>query len=491
MFDTYRKILVIAGIIFCLFSLAFAKYSGGTGEPNNPYLIATPNDVNAIGLEPGDWNKYFKMTADINWLDFGGQAAREIGDYNISQPWTGIPFSGVFDGSGHQISNWCDSSNMSFCTSLFGRVAGPNAIIKNIRFINSWTNGPVLVNRLEATVDNCWVEDGNVFGEGGLVGDNYGLIQNSYSQVIIHGDQPGALVRMNMGTIRNCSAAGKVTGDYCVGGLTAWSSGTVEDSYAVCIVDGNNAVGGLVGMNKGNVSRCFTAGTVSGQFMTGGLTGDNHPGHTISDSYSFCTVSGDDRIGGLTGYNMGTISNCYSTGSVSGSQYIGGLVGYSKYNSANISNCYSAGAVNGTSDVGGLVGYNYNGTTNASFWDVNTSGQTISAGGTGKTTAEMKTLSTFASAGWDFSYTDGDEADWFIQIDEYPILVWQISPADIYTDGRNNFRDFTIFAQYWMRDDCAIYNYYCDWADLNFDGSVDIDDLIVLMSYWLESGIYE
>jgi hypothetical protein len=90
----------------------------------------------------------------------------------------------------------------------------------------------------------------------------------------------------------------------------------------------------------------------------------------------------------------------------------------------------------------------------------------------------------------DFSYTDGDSADWFIQIDEYPILVWQISPADIYTDGRNNLRDFAIFAQYWMRDDCAIYNYYCDWADLNFNGSVDIDDLIILMNYWLEFGIY-
>jgi len=50
-----------------------------------------------------------------------------------------------------------------------------------------------------------------------------------------------------------------------------------------------------------------------------------------------------------------------------------------------------------------------------------------------------------------FSYTDGDEAIWFIPIDEYPILTWQISPADIYIDGRNNFRDFAVLARFWMK----------------------------------------
>jgi hypothetical protein len=163
-------------------------------------------------------------------------------------------------------------------------------------------------------------------------------------------------------------------------------------------------------------------------------------------------------------------------------------------------NCYSTGAVDGNDSVGGLIGHVY-GTAEvvSNFWDVNSSGLTDGVGNldpdpngvTGLTTSQMQDADTYINAGWDFSYTDGDPADWFIQIDEYPILTWQISPADIYTDGKNNFRDFAVFAQYWMRKDCAIYNNYCDWADLNFNGSVDIDDLIVLMSYWLESGIYE
>ena len=72
----------------------------------------------------------------------------------------------------------------------------------------------------------------------------------------------------------------------------------------------------------------------------------------------------------------------------------------------------------------------------------------------------------------------------------YPILPWQISPADLYTDGKNNFKDWAIFAGYWLREDCAIYNYYCEWADMDFDGDVDVDDLAEFTSYWLEEGIY-
>jgi len=68
-----------------------------------------------------------------------------------------------------------------------------------------------------------------------------------------------------------------------------------------------------------------------------------------------------------------------------------------------VSNCYSAGDVNGAGNtVGGLVGFKYSGTVSNSFWDKQTSGQATSDGGIGKTTAEMKTQSTFTNVGWDF-----------------------------------------------------------------------------------------
>jgi len=81
-------------------------------------------------------------------------------------------------------------------------------------------------------------------------------------------------------------------------------------------------------------------------------------------------------------------------------------------------NSYSTGLVVGSSYVGGLGGYN-DGDVIESFWDVETSEVETSEGGTGKTTTEMKTESTFTDADWDFDYT------WFMDEDTndgYPNL---------------------------------------------------------------------
>jgi len=56
--------------------------------------------------------------------------------------------------------------------------------------------------------------------------------------------------------------------------------------------------------------------------------------------------------------------------------------------------------VNGDYLVGGLVGWDSTPEKDAvtdSFWDTKTSGQSTSAGGTGKTTAEMQDIATFTN----------------------------------------------------------------------------------------------
>lgn len=58
--------------------------------------------------------------------------------------------------------------------------------------------------------------------------------------------------------------------------------------------------------------------------------------------------------------------------------------------------------VSGSSDLGGLIGYwEGNQMVTSSYWDMESSGQSYSAGGEGKTTAEMKQQSTYV--GWDFT----------------------------------------------------------------------------------------
>jgi hypothetical protein len=292
----------------------------------------------------------------------------------------------------------------------------------------------------------------------------------------------GGLVN-NLG-LENCS----VSGYYYVGGLAGYNDGSITSCYSTGNISGDTFTGGLCGVNEQGITDCYsTSNIIAHGYDTGGLCGYNSG--NITECYSTGSVTGYHGSGGLCGYDFGidsskgSITNCYSTGNVSGYDRIGGLCG--SINDGSITNCYSTGTVSGSSSAGGLVGYSYSSTANNSFWDVNTSGQPTSDGGTGKTTAQMKTQSTFTSAGWDF------DVDWFIQTDEYPILTWQISPVDIYTDGKNNFRDFAILARFWMRNDCRGYNDYCDGADLNFDHSVDIYDLKKFMSYWLQSGIYE
>lgn len=92
-----------------------------------------------------------------------------------------------------------------------------------------------------------------------------------------------------------------------------------------------------------------------------------------------------------------------------------------------IVNCYSSGHVNGSSYVGGLLGYCDEGIAR-SFWDMQTSGQSASAGGTGLTTAEMQTAKTFLDAGWDFvgETASGTEEIWWIdEGKDYPRLWWE------------------------------------------------------------------
>jgi hypothetical protein len=152
-------------------------------------------------------------------------------------------------------------------------------------------------------------------------------------------------------------------------------------------------LGGLVGFNNGAISKAYVTGSVSGKDIIGGLVGFN--GGTITDSYSATTVTGSSSgIGGLVGWNI----------------------------QGDISNTYSTGVVTGIGEVGGLVGTNA-GSIDNSFWNTETSGQSTSAGGVGKTTAEMQKIATYTT-----NITNEDDR-WTMTLDEtqkkiYPYLTY-------------------------------------------------------------------
>jgi len=187
-------------------------------------------------------------------------------------------------------------------------------------------------------------------------------------------------------------------------------------------------VGGVVGRNDGTVSNCHSSGSVAGTFVDiGGLIGGSWG--QVDNSYSGVSVSGGQRAGGLVGTNWwsGIISNSYATGGVSGHGQLGGLLGW---NNGSVSGSYSTGRVAANDYLGGLVGYN-RATVSNSFWDTQTSGQSTSAGGTGKTTAEMKNITTFSAAGWNIIAVANPNIRnpsyiWnIVDGQTYPFLSWQ------------------------------------------------------------------
>ena len=219
--------------------------------------------------------------------------------------------------------------------------------------------------------------------------------------------------------------------DYGVG-LFGCFNGTLSNLNLVnASITGINHVGFVGYVGNATITRCSISGTITctgASGSAGGMLGISEYSNLImSKCFSSATVtvtSTGSFIGGLVGFvKLGTqqFSDCYAVGNVTGYQYVGGLIGYLA--TGTVTNCYSKGFITGNSGKGGLVGATA-GTTNNSFWDTQTSGQATSAGGTGKTTAEMKTQSTFTS--WDFS------------------TIWNINSA--YNSGYPILRAFTYFA---------------------------------------------
>ena len=379
-----RIMLCLSALILPCFCVA-VEFAGGTGEPNDPYRIATAEQLIGLGEDLSLYDKCFILTADID-LDPNLPGGR-VFDRAVIAPDRHPSFTGVFDGNGYTISHLAIVGKNSL--GLFGH-SNTGAVISNLG--------------LEAI--NVHGTGGTGYPVGGIVGSNDGSITSSYSTGVVTGADGGigGLAGSSRGSIRSCYSTAKVSGSSWVGGLVGSVSGEgdgVSDCRFEGIVTGNNYVGGLIGeLHDTTVTRCYAEADVSGSMGVGGLVGENCCGFVIN-CYAGGSVAGGSRVGGLVGGN--------EYGSQAGGYFrMGPEIGYS----------YSTSVVTGTSPGGGLVGFN-EGLVRDSYWDTETSGQLTSDGGTGKTTAEMKTTHTFLPYwGCDSVWTIDEGMD-------YPRLKWE------------------------------------------------------------------
>ncbi len=297
----------------------------------------------------------YELTRSLNFSDADSYAAgsgnqvvwttgsgwQPIGSCSVVNVCTS--YTGIFDGGGYRIADlFISANNTAYGVGLFGALTGD---IQNLHLRNADVRG-------NAT---------NV-GVGGLVG--YG--ENA--------------------DIRNASVSG----------------GSVAGNAF------ENRAGGLAGNGlNADIRYAFVSGVdVSGDFA-GGLVGHGENADIRYASVSGGNVSGLVHVGGLVGFGRNAdIRYAYVLGGIvsgsGGETYgaAGGLVGYGE--KAQINYSYAApGLVSGEGTVGGLIG-NTNPETNviATYWDNQTTMQSMSDGnlGEGHNTTALQSPTEFAGS---------------------------------------------------------------------------------------------
>ncbi len=421
------------------------KYSGGSGESDDPYLIATPEDLNSIGLDINDLDKHFRLTTDI---DLNGKIYSRV----IIAPSKLSPFTGTVDGAGFSVLNYKFDSGSFNNAGLFGYIK--NAVIKNLG------------------VENVDITNAGI--AGAICLSNHG------------------------GTIENCFSTGNINGFFDGGGLCAWIHTEYMGEYPIGMPKPP--------VNTPVIENCYSTVNVTivhptavPEFCTDGAGGlcayaegaelvNNYACGSV-DARGIDTPWGDDIIidnGGLIGYIKDCdVYNNYCSGHVVDGRAYSNPGGF-------------CGEISGsqTHSMG-------------NFWDIETSiqsngvGSGSSDGITGKTTLQMQTRSTFANEGWDFVWEDdnGTKDIWRMctDVSDYPSLYWEYPPPDFACPDGVDFIDFAILAKQWMLKelsyDIAPYNgngivNFFDWAEFANNWNGETQQLSEFISQWLMSGMY-
>ncbi len=197
-----------------------------------------------------------------------------IGTLNLNWSDVSRPFSGVFDGQNHTISNLTCTSVTNGYAGLFGNFNGTvqNLILRDAQItVKGSYAGTVVCENKGGQVLNCAMIGGSVKGECDV----------------------GGVVGYNEGTVENCYATGDVTAlsgawDYYAGGVVGYNEGTVQNCYAAGRVESGQRAGGAVGYNiQGTIQNCVALGqSVSAKGDAHRVVGNNM-GVALGSNYAW------------------------------------------------------------------------------------------------------------------------------------------------------------------------------------------------------------
>lgn len=350
--------------------------SYGDGSQQDPYQIATLENLVWIAEDQMRWNYHYVQTENIsafstrNWFDGAGWVP--IGSSNHR-------FTGFYDGQGHFIDALFISGRNNL--GLFGAV-GQHDSVNVARIAN------LGVTNIELTGTRT---------VGAIAG---------YASMV---------------AIENCYTTGYVKGLTNVGGLIG-SGGTglnISNGFNSARIDNVPGVISIFGGIIGSCINCqidnsFNFGEIVGWEKAGGIAGEAS-NLILSNSYGAGSIQGNKHLGGLIGYSWRNCSifNSFSYGHIqSYSTDVGGLLGFSR-----------------DSDF-----------FENSYWDMEASEQSSCNGGLGRTTEQMTSPydpETYVE--WDFDEIWAEDTDHALN-NGYPYLQWQVFYIDpvLMTHGANN-----------------------------------------------------
>lgn len=344
-----------------------ASFTGlGEGTESNPYQITSASELMEISNNPGS---FYVLNNDIDLSDFNGGVWNGIGDENN-------PFTGVFDGQNHTISNLnFDRINIG----LFNATCGcsiKNLVLKTSSINISYSGGTVYDSEndyydYDESLDTYSSKAGGYY-VGSLIGIDF-MSDQSANTVI-----DNCFVNADLNIKSTC----RRSKTHYVGGLIGCVKGyekelnltncTMEGKvsfYSVPTYSGSeNYIGGFVGSINASII-CNDVTVLSDISSSVNATAINTYAGGISGSAGYfessnCTINGD------------IVADCTDESFISDSShwsYSGGLSGkasdYSVYNSHVKGKIYNnsdygtghAGGLFGQCNSGDIISCSYNG----------------------------------------------------------------------------------------------------------------------------------
>ena len=345
------------------------NWGGGDGTVEDPYLVATADDVATMARRCSSSNRYAaKHYRQICDIDMTGVSIAPASNSSTT------PFTGSYDGGGFTISGMTIApTDATAPCAMFGYTSGAtisNLTLSNVTisatgqyeaaFVANATNTTIKGCKLEGTLNLYNIYSGGIVGlmSGGTLSDCEvkGRVENTKS---------GVVYTFNGATVENTSITGGFVG-------YATKGAVVEDcTLSGDVVTHGGIVGGMVAYLDGaTVRRCRVANTVEVAAMyqyCGGIAG------VMTDSASLisdCRLEGRvntsaAHVGGMVGsITAGKVYNCISTSlSIVAAHEgnSGGIAGQiytmTAKDVALIDNCATYGKVEAAYAIGGIVGY--------------------------------------------------------------------------------------------------------------------------------------